>query len=116
MDMAMPVKDGISASREIAAKMPTIPIVMHTLHYSTELELEAKKAGAWAVVPKAEASDELLKTIDEVLSASKAKANSSAVSHGEMNHGETNRSNGHAKQEPSIDPTASLTSKITTAN
>ena len=70
MDMAMPVRDGISASREISAKAPTTPIVMHTLHYSTELEIEAKKAGVWAVVPKAEASDELLKAIEGLLSRS----------------------------------------------
>ena len=68
MDMAMPVKDGISASREISAKVPGMPIVMHTLHYSTELELEAKKAGVWAVVPKAEAGDELLRVIEGMLS------------------------------------------------
>jgi DNA-binding NarL/FixJ family response regulator len=67
MDMAMPVRDGISASREISQKAPNTPIVMHTLHYSTELEVEAKKAGVVAVVPKAEASDELIKTIEKVL-------------------------------------------------
>ena len=74
MDMAMPVKDGISASREISAKAPTIPIVMHTLHYSSELEMEAKKAGVWAVVPKAEASDELLKAIEGLLKRARESA------------------------------------------
>ena len=74
MDMAMPVRDGISASREISAKAPMTPIVMHTLHYSTELEIEAKKAGVWAVVPKAEASDELLKTIETLLKRSEELA------------------------------------------
>jgi len=67
MDMAMPLKDGISASRDITSKMPSVPIVMHTLHYAPELELEAKKAGVRAVVPKAESGDELLKTIEGVL-------------------------------------------------
>ena len=71
MDMAMPVRDGISASREIAAKAPTTPIVMHTLHFSAELEIEAQKAGVWAVIPKAEASDELLKAIENVLGRAK---------------------------------------------
>jgi DNA-binding NarL/FixJ family response regulator len=67
MDMAMPVKDGISASREISSKAPAVPIVMHTLHYSPELELEAKKAGVRAVVRKAEGGDDLLNTIEKVL-------------------------------------------------
>ena len=76
MDMAMPVRDGISASREISSKAPAIPIVMHTLHYSTELEIEAKKAGVAAVVPKAEASDELLNAIEKVLKLSDASSRS----------------------------------------
>ena len=67
MDMAMPVKDGISASREISAAMPSVPILMHTLHYSPELELEAKKSGVRKVVPKAESGDGLLNAIAEVL-------------------------------------------------
>jgi DNA-binding NarL/FixJ family response regulator len=79
MDMAMPVRDGISASREISASAPTTPIVMHTLHYSAELEIEAKKAGVWAVVPKAEASDELLKAINGLLRRS---AEASAAGNG----------------------------------
>ena len=67
MDMAMPVKDGISASREISLAMPDVPIVMYTLHYSPELELEAKKSGVRKVVPKAESGEALLQAIAEVL-------------------------------------------------
>jgi DNA-binding NarL/FixJ family response regulator len=70
MDMAMPVKDGLSASREISALMPNVPIVMHTLHYSPELELEAKKSGVRKVVPKAESGDGLLNAIEELLDES----------------------------------------------
>lgn len=67
MDMAMPVKDGLTASREISAAMPSLPILMHTLHYSPELELEAKKSGVRKVVPKAESGDGLLDAIAELL-------------------------------------------------
>jgi DNA-binding NarL/FixJ family response regulator len=67
MDMAMPVKDGLTASREISAAMPNVPILMHTLHYSPELELEAKKSGVRKVVPKAESGDGLLQAIAELL-------------------------------------------------
>jgi DNA-binding NarL/FixJ family response regulator len=72
MDMAMPVKDGLTASREISAAMPDIPILMHTLHYSPELELEAKKSGVRKVVPKAESGDGLLNAIAELLEQSSA--------------------------------------------
>jgi DNA-binding NarL/FixJ family response regulator len=73
MDMAMPVKDGLTASREISVAMPDIPIVMHTLHYSPELELEAKKSGVRKVVPKAEAGDGLLNAVAELLEGSSAR-------------------------------------------
>ena len=88
MDMAMPVKDGLSASREISAAMPSVPIIMHTLHYSPELELEAKKAGVRKVIPKAESGDGLLDAIAELVDGprapspkrAKAAANSGEVS------------------------------------
>jgi DNA-binding NarL/FixJ family response regulator len=67
MDMAMPVKDGISASRHISSIAPSVPIIMHTLHYSPELALEARKAGVRAIVPKADSGDELLTMIESVL-------------------------------------------------
>lgn len=67
LDMAMPVKDGITAAREISASMPEVRIVMHTLHYSEALELEAKKAGVQRVIAKVDSSDALLKAIEEVL-------------------------------------------------
>ena len=88
MDMAMPVKDGLSASREISAAMPSVPIIMHTLHYSPELELEAKKAGVRKVIPKAESGDGLLDAIADLVEGpraplpkrAKAAANSAEVS------------------------------------
>jgi DNA-binding NarL/FixJ family response regulator len=73
MDMAMPVKDGLSASREISASLPNLPIIMHTLHFSPELELEAKKSGVRKVVPKAESGDGLLNAIEELLAESSAQ-------------------------------------------
>jgi DNA-binding NarL/FixJ family response regulator len=75
MDMAMPVKDGLTASREISAAMPDVPILMHTLHYSPELELEAKKSGVRKVVPKAESGDGLLHAIAELLEQSSMPGN-----------------------------------------
>lgn len=87
MDMAMPVKDGLTASREISAASPGVPILMHTLHYSPELELEAKKAGVRKVVPKAESGDGLLNAIEELLgrhSAPPAKQAAASAGSGEV--------------------------------
>lgn len=67
MDMAMPVMDGIRASRELTKAMPTVPILMHTLHYSAELEAEARKAGIRRVVAKVDSGEELLNAIEGLL-------------------------------------------------
>lgn len=67
MDLAMPVKDGITASREISAAVPGVRIVMHTLHYSPELELEAKKVGVQRVIAKVNSSDDLIRAMEELL-------------------------------------------------
>jgi DNA-binding NarL/FixJ family response regulator len=73
MDLAMPLMDGIRASREISAEMPTVPILMHTLHHSSELELEAKKVGVRRVVAKAQAGEELLNAIEALLNEASTK-------------------------------------------
>lgn len=52
LDLAMPVMDGLSATREITRILPSVPIVIYTMHYAEWLELEAKKAGARGVVAK----------------------------------------------------------------
>ena len=67
MDLAMPEMDGIRASRAISTAMPAVPILMHTLHYSPELELEAKKVGVRRVVAKAEGGDGLINAIAALL-------------------------------------------------
>jgi CheY-like chemotaxis protein len=52
LDLAMPVMDGLRASRAIAQILPTVPILIFTLHEVAWLKLEAKKAGAQQVVSK----------------------------------------------------------------
>lgn len=70
MDMAMPVMDGIRASRELSKTMPAVPILMHTLHYSLELEVEAKKAGIRQVVAKVDSGEQLLNAIEALVNPS----------------------------------------------
>lgn len=52
LDLAMPVMNGLQVARKIAEIMPTVPILIYTLHNSPSVELEAKKAGARKVVFK----------------------------------------------------------------
>lgn len=68
LDLAMPVMDGLTASREIAKILPGTPVLLHTLHSSTEVELEAGKSGVLKIVPKSEASA-LVSAVQEALHA-----------------------------------------------
>jgi DNA-binding NarL/FixJ family response regulator len=76
MDLAMPVMDGMRASREISATMPGVSILMHTQHSSPELALEARKVGIRRVVGKGEGGDKLRGAIGALLD----DANRSGVS------------------------------------
>jgi DNA-binding NarL/FixJ family response regulator len=69
MDLAMPVMDGIRAAREISATMPGMPILMHTMHGSPAVNLEAKKAGVTVVVSKGESGENLIRAIEQSLKA-----------------------------------------------
>ena len=52
LDVAMPLLDGIGAAKAIRAKLSDVPILMYTFMPSEYLELQAKQAGAQAVVQK----------------------------------------------------------------
>ena len=66
LDLIMPGGDGLTASREIAELLPDVPILMHTLYLSPQVEFEAAKAGVRKVVPKSESSV-LVSAIQDVL-------------------------------------------------
>lgn len=56
LDLAMPVMDGLSSAGEISKLLPELPILMCTMHWSRQLEVEAQKHGVRAVVPKSDAN------------------------------------------------------------
>jgi DNA-binding NarL/FixJ family response regulator len=56
LDLAMPVKDGLSAAREISKVLPETPIVMCTMHASPAVELEARKSGVRQLISKTEST------------------------------------------------------------
>lgn len=72
LDLVMPVMDGLQTARIIAQASPAVPILMHTQHYSPEIELEAKKFGVRQVVAKTHPAELLFKVIESLLSSPRA--------------------------------------------
>jgi DNA-binding NarL/FixJ family response regulator len=70
LDLAMPVKDGLTAAQEISSLLPETPILMYTMHNSPHLDLEARKSGVRTVVSKSN-SALLVATIRQALAPEK---------------------------------------------
>jgi CheY-like chemotaxis protein len=62
----MPVMNGLMAAQEITKVQPTVPILLHTLYNSPEVEREAKKHGIRKVVEKTD-SGALVSAIEELV-------------------------------------------------
>jgi two-component system response regulator NreC len=63
MDVTMPVMDGITATRELALKVPTAAVVILSMHDDNGTADRAKEAGAVAFVAKQRMDDGLLTAI-----------------------------------------------------
>lgn len=71
LDYAMPSLDGLSAAKEIHQLLPTVPIVLHTLYGTTEVELAANRYGIRRVVGKAKRGA-LISAVEELLNTDAA--------------------------------------------
>ena len=67
LDFAMPMLNGIEAAREILKALPSVPIVLYTLHRNPQLERDAIEAGIRKVISKGEGSDALIASLQELL-------------------------------------------------
>ncbi|MGA9527395.1 MAG: response regulator transcription factor [Terriglobales bacterium] len=67
LDVAMPNMNGLEATRKIKSLMPTLPVLLFTLHDSPELKWESRKAGADAVLAKSDGSTHLTRVIHSLL-------------------------------------------------
>ena len=56
LDLAMPVMDGLRAARAITQVLPDVPIILHTLHWTPRVVVEALKSGIRKVVPKSDSA------------------------------------------------------------
>ena len=63
MDIGLPDKTGIEATREIKARFPNVAIVALTIHEDEEYFFQMLAAGAAGYVPKRAAPDELITAI-----------------------------------------------------
>ena len=66
MDINMPGKDGVQATREITAENPRIGVIILTMYRQDQYVFEAIKAGARAYLLKDADSEELLRAIRAV--------------------------------------------------
>lgn len=66
LDLVMPVMDGLSAARQISKLLPEIPMLMHTMHWSPQVEVETQKVGVRKVISKAD-SRLLVSTVQQFL-------------------------------------------------
>jgi DNA-binding NarL/FixJ family response regulator len=56
LDFLMPGMDGLQTAREIGKLVPSVPILMFTMHLSKQLVEEARNVGIRGAVPKSDAS------------------------------------------------------------
>ena len=68
MDFAMPRMDGLRAAQESRKLLPTVPIVLHTLYGTAEVERAASKHGILRIADKTKPGA-LLSAVEELLSA-----------------------------------------------
>ncbi len=73
-DLRMPNMDGLDLVRAVRDRCESTPIVMMTSHGDQQLAAQALSAGAASYVPKSEAEDELLSTVQHVLNLSTRRA------------------------------------------
>jgi DNA-binding NarL/FixJ family response regulator len=67
LDVSMPVMNGLEAARILHEIMPSVPVILCSLHTDRILEMEARGAGVTAVFSKAENMQTLITKARELL-------------------------------------------------
>ncbi len=71
-DLLMPEMDGLELVDALRAEFPKVPIILTTGKGSEEIACQALERGASSYVPKRHLQDELLETVDRILTVSAA--------------------------------------------
>ena len=66
LDINMPILGGISAAKEIKARLPQVLILLFSMHQSNQLVREAKLLGVQGYINKSQAGAMLLNAVDAV--------------------------------------------------
>jgi DNA-binding NarL/FixJ family response regulator len=69
LDFLMPLMNGLAAAAEISKQAPELPIVLYTMHMSTQLEREAKRVGIRKTISKTDRFDDFISNLVEILGA-----------------------------------------------
>jgi len=57
LDLVMPRMDGLEAARHILKAAPSVPIILHTLYHSAQVERAAQVMGIYKVTSKTNTAD-----------------------------------------------------------
>jgi two-component system invasion response regulator UvrY len=68
MDIGLPKMSGLEATRGIKNAVPTIQVVILTIHDGTDYKADAEAAGAVAFIPKHSMHSELIPVVTKLLS------------------------------------------------
>lgn len=68
LDLVMPLFGGLAAARQISKVLPGVPILLHTLYWSEQVDLEAANAGVRKVVRKSD-TPALISAVKEVVAS-----------------------------------------------
>jgi DNA-binding NarL/FixJ family response regulator len=66
LDFSMPTLDGLSATRKLKQVLPTVPIIILSMHKGPEIVQAAQLAGAQGFVSKSDAGAALLNAVDVI--------------------------------------------------
>ena len=72
LDLSMPIMNGLEAAPVLRRMLPTVPIILFTLHDNTTLQREAFSVGVSAVVSKAVSLKTLVNQAEDLLRATHA--------------------------------------------
>jgi CheY-like chemotaxis protein len=72
LDLSMPIMHGLEAAPVLRRMLPTVPIILFTLHDNKTLQREAFSVGVSAVVSKAVGLKTLVNRAEDLLRASHA--------------------------------------------
>jgi len=67
LDLSMPGRGGLDALKEIHARRPRLPVLVHTHHAEQQYAIRALRAGARGYITKDTAPEELVRAVREVV-------------------------------------------------